>query len=557
MLGKGDIYMRLSGLWKCLLVLSIALCLSSCGKDDDNKKELSDLEYTVTLYNDTVIVDVFEHVTKDTSIELPVLDKDGCVFVGWDENNITYYNLYTVTADVDLYASFEEVKDVFDVFVNLDTDGSPITITGYTGNATTLVIPQVIEGKIVESIGQKAFENSSIIEVSIPMDATIMFQAFLNSTSLQKVSFYGEYLRSQNDLISQLEYDGFLESNPSECVIVDGSIADGAWTFKEGCPILEVNSYEMYSVNEATFFTYNVEIDKNLEDFTETSVSTSFSMFAFEGAISLESIELKRSDSFIPVDMFKGCLNVTTIIVPKDNPYLTVMDGVLYNKEKTYLVYYPVGLKKTNFIIPSTVESVGTEAFFENDTIETISIPAQFTDGFGVVGLNGLREIIVDEKNSYLYVIDGVLFKDDFLIKYPAAMSGANYTVPSGTKEIYPYAFAGNQNLETIDLGNEVQHISEFVFTNVEKIEVLNIPASCISIGNNMIYGSSIETVIINRSATLERSITFQGGGRALSNRTMDNLKIYVPDGSIDAYLEDAMWMFYADYIYLLSEYMQ
>ena len=51
-----------------------------------------------------------------------------------------------------------------------------------------------------------------------------------------------------------------------------------------------------------------------------------------------------------------------TITVGKDNPKYSSKDGVLYNKEKTELIYYPIGKTDESFVIPDTVEVIGAEA---------------------------------------------------------------------------------------------------------------------------------------------------------------------------------------------------
>jgi len=65
-----------------------------------------------------------------------------------------------------------------------------VMITGYTGNATTLVIPPVIEGKEVIGIGQRAFyENKILQHIDFPENLkTIDENAFYGCTALHNVS---------------------------------------------------------------------------------------------------------------------------------------------------------------------------------------------------------------------------------------------------------------------------------------------------------------------------------------------------------------------------------
>lgn len=70
---------------------------------------------------------------------------------------------------------------------------------------------------------------------------------------------------------------------------------------------------------------------------------------------------------------------ITEIIVDPNNPnYSTDDKGVLFNKDKTELVYFPMG-KTGNYIIPNTVESIDIYAFCSS-SITSVTIPNSVTD---------------------------------------------------------------------------------------------------------------------------------------------------------------------------------
>ena len=63
-----------------------------------------------------------------------------------------------------------------------------ITITSYSGSSTELIIPASIGGLPVVSIGDNAFENSSLVSVSIPETLkSIGWFAFSGSQSLKRI----------------------------------------------------------------------------------------------------------------------------------------------------------------------------------------------------------------------------------------------------------------------------------------------------------------------------------------------------------------------------------
>ena len=66
-----------------------------------------------------------------------------------------------------------------------------VTVTGYVGNESRVVIPETLEGKPVVAIGDNAFDNNSEVEVIIvPSTVTnIGDHAFWGATSLHTVAF--------------------------------------------------------------------------------------------------------------------------------------------------------------------------------------------------------------------------------------------------------------------------------------------------------------------------------------------------------------------------------
>lgn len=116
---------------------------------------------------------------------------------------------------------------------------------------------------------------------------------------------------------------------------------------------------------------------------------------AFFSCRSLEEINLPDSLEEICNDAFEQCVALTRIRIPKnlkkyegsydctslvaytideDNPYLSVVDGVLFNKDRTAIYSFPAGKKVDSYVIPSTVTTIGTGAF-KHCSINRLTIP--------------------------------------------------------------------------------------------------------------------------------------------------------------------------------------
>ncbi len=538
--------MKLRMIAKFLLLFIFAAGLSAC--NNDNEETIA--KYTVSLYNGEELIEVIENIEENTLIELPILDEDGMLFVGYGVEGFVYYDEYTVISDMSLYANFEVVTDVFEYF-EFEQEPNKIGITGYTGSATHLKIPQMINEKVVSSIRSYAFDESNLIEVIIPVDAYVNSLAFNNSTELKEVSFYGDYLLTELHMIGNLEYDEIIAENPDTCIIIEGSIEEGSWIFSDGCPIKEIrNKTASIVIDEVEYSSYYAIVDNN---FYSLNTRMSFGRGAFKGATSLEQVQIPKATGLFFSDTFEGCVSLKEIIVDEESEFFTVLDGILYNKNLTKLIYYPPGKEDASYTLLESLTSINVYAFLDNIFLETIIINEGFSEDFSNLGLSNLKEIIVDENNEKYFTIDGVLFKGVELAKYPAAKSGNSYILPQGILSIGPNAFANNKYLEIIDLGSELINISMQAFYGVEVLSELNIPSSVLYIECYTLTNSSVNTVIVNRSFLIDGVIT----SLAVSFGPVgeEDFRIYVPDDSIDEYLAYIFWENYSDIIYPKSEY--
>ena len=77
-----------------------------------------------------------------------------------------------------------------------------VTITGYSGGATKLIIPDTIDGLPVATIGREAFKNSALVEVVIPSSVKkIDWFAFYGCRDLSSVTIPSS--------VSKIEYGVF------------------------------------------------------------------------------------------------------------------------------------------------------------------------------------------------------------------------------------------------------------------------------------------------------------------------------------------------------------
>ena len=82
---------------------------------------------------------------------------------------------------------------------------------------------------------------------------------------------------------------------------------------------------------------------------------------------------LVASFTGVSVNPLKGCTNLQTISVNKENPYFSATDDVLYDAEGTTLLACPAGRLSSFLNLPSKVKAISNEAFSQCRNLRYIS----------------------------------------------------------------------------------------------------------------------------------------------------------------------------------------
>lgn len=92
---------------------------------------------------------------------------------------------------------------------------------------------------------------------------------------------------------------------------------------------------------------------------------------------------------------FTDCSSLVSIEVAADNPAFCTIDDVLFNKDKTVLIQYPVGNKRAEYVIPATVDSIGAASFEVCENLTSVIIPASVIKigEIAFYGCTGLQSI--------------------------------------------------------------------------------------------------------------------------------------------------------------------
>ena len=214
---------------------------------------------------------------------------------------------------------------------------------------------------------------------------------------------------------------------------------------------------------------------------------------AFVGCSNIVSFDIGSGVANIGDGVFTGCSAVTEIAVDPNNKYYSNDNyGVLFNKNKTILIQYPVGNERTSYTVPEGVTDIYERAFRYSSYLESVTVSDSVVNiGAGVfeycsslsyvkigssvasigdsafIDCPVLNEIKVDGNNAY-YSSDeyGALFNKNktSLIQYPIGNERKSYTVPAGVTNIGICAFQYCTSLSSVYIPASVEVIYDFAF---------------------------------------------------------------------------------------------
>lgn len=259
---------------------------------------------------------------------------------------------------------------------------------------------------------------------------------------------------------------------------------------------------------------------------------------AFSGCVNLTNIVIPDKVNYIDDSAFSDCVSLTKVIIPamvvsiadnafrgcrieefivsENNFFYSSLDGVLFDKDKSTLLMYPIAKPNSSYIIPNSVTTIKSLAF-KDCKLTSITIGDKITDITDAGFNNYLVEYNVSEGNDRYSSIEGVLYnkKKTELIAYPKGKTNSNYTVPSSVTIIKKSVYF-NSNLTTINLNN-VTGIEAYPFSGG--------------------YIREFIVPVANPSYSVENGVLFNKKQTALIAYPMGLMKDYEPNGQDSNYV--------------------
>jgi PKD repeat protein len=295
---------------------------------------------------------------------------DGTVDSTERETSNTYDTVGTYSVSLNVsnpWGSDSEVKTAYitvaepvDNFTYA-SDGTSVTITGYSGPGGDVVIPDTIAGLPVTVISSSVFKNVALTSVIIPDSVTtIGSSAFYGCSGLTSVT-----LPYSMTTIGSSAFYGC--SGLTSLIIPDNVTSIGSSAFY-GCSGLTslIIPNNVTSIGDSTFYGCS-----GLTSVIMPDNVTSIGYSAFRGCSALTSVTIPDSVTSIGRYAFRDCTSLTSVTIPYSVTSIgnhafyqcTSLTSVTIENSiiGTGMFYKCTGL--TSVIIPDSVTSIGSSAF--------------------------------------------------------------------------------------------------------------------------------------------------------------------------------------------------
>jgi hypothetical protein len=451
----------------------------------------------------------------------------------------------------------------------------------FGGNSTI----SAIEEQYAEILARMTRENTSVLKAK----ALAATEAVSKIVTVKAGDLYAALTATERNTVTNLTVKGTIDArdfktmrdnmtvlgilNLNEAIIT-------AYTGTEGTVETGSATYRANTIPQKAFYMYRrlafitlpsaiISIDtsafcgcSSLTSVTIPSSVTNIRDFAFYLS-GLTSISIPSSVTSIGVFALTGLVNISS-----RNLNYSSLEGILFNKHKTTLIYYPTS-KTGNYTVPSSVISIESFAFNDCNNLTAVTIPfsvtsigyysfqsciglTSFTIPASVISIgsgafqycSGLSSIFipfsvtsigrfafscnalitVDDSNPNYSSEDGILFNKNktVLVQCPISKTGS-YTIPP-----------------------TVTSIGVCAFLNCKYISSIVIPASITAMGFMAFYRCSGLTTLY---AYPNVPVNLASSNAVFDYVNKTQCTLYVPSGSKAAYQSANQWQDFKDIV--------
>jgi len=369
-----------------------------------------------------------------------------------------------VSKENDYYMSNDGV-----VFGETD-EGSSLIVYPNGKRDVMYSVPEGIECMVDDAFGEPKYLTSLNIPSSLEYISDYYFTGCKNLEAIN--------VSENNSVYSSV--DGVLFNADKTEIIKCPNGKTGAFTIPLSVKSIAFNAFNSYNsklsaVNVAANHRYFSAIAGVLYNKDKTEL-----LFYPSGRVG--ALTLPNSVESIEYWTLSGCKGLTEINVSATHKSYTSIDGVLYSKDKTELLFCPGG-KVGTLTLPDSVPVIGY---------------------YGIDDCENLTAIDVSANHKNYTSVDGVLYSKDKteLNVCPSGKTG-EFIIPNNVTAICDYAFDGCSSLTSVIIPNSVKFIGEGAFWDCHSLTSIIIP-------------DTVETICVGAFVGCEDLVIYtQKGSRA------------------------------------------
>ena len=359
-------------------------------------------------------------------------------------------------------------------------DANRATITGYSGNATALYIPDEIDGHEVVAIGDSAFQNRTDLRTVMIPDSVIDIErmAFCGCSNLDNVTLSKNLEKMEERAFGNCEKITQIEIPKS--LDIGGAWNAGAFA---GCTNLKKITFEKGTTKIANNLFSGCT---GIEEINIPDTITEIKSYAFSGCTKLSSVNIPGSVSKIEYRAFNGCSVIKKISI--FNEKLSMEDSIFQECTSLTEIHLPNSLKEipsstfsgckklTTINFPSTLTTIGNSAFSGCESLPEAILPSgvEKIESNAFKNCKSLKKAVVPDTVSSIG--SSAFYGCEAL---------TDITLGSKLKKIESQTFYGCTVLPSIVLPYNVTTIGDSAFVNCTKLTQITVPRNTTSIASN------------------------------------------------------------------------
>ena len=191
----------------------------------------------------------------------------------------------------------------------------------------------------------------------------------------------------------------------------------------------------------------------------------------FYNASNLEEVNIPANVKYMGNNPFAGCKKVK---INNESPYFNYVDGALYNKDFTRLIYYSILSENKKYVINQRCKVIGKHAFYMCNNLNEIEVPSSIVK-IENNPFSGCEKLNIKNYSKYYHIEDCVIYDQDY-----SSVIGCLNSIDTdclqlkNVKRICRNAFWNCKGIRKIILPQTLENIGYNPFVSCSNIEFVS-----------------------------------------------------------------------------------